>query len=207
MVQDKVNKSIKDINVTPTSKFTIGMSYFISTFISTILVNIAATLVCFIYVYFQGWYMNLNDVLFIFLDVFLLTLFGTALSSVVNYNLSSQGQITAVGTLVSAGYGFLCGAYMPISSFSPALQKVLSFLPGTYGTSLFRNHALNGPFREMAKLNVSTDIINEIKKAFDCKISFLGNNVSIGIMYIILITSVVVLTSIFIVMNKCKNKK
>ena len=39
-------------------------------------------------------------------------------------------------SIVSAGYGFICGAYMPISQFSEGQQKVLSFLPGTYGTSM-----------------------------------------------------------------------
>lgn len=206
MAQDRTNKAIKDINVTPTSRFTIGLSYFISTFISTIIVNVSVVIICFIYIYFQGWYMNLSDVLLILLDVFLLTLFGTALSSAINYNLSSQGQITAVGTIVSAGYGFLCGAYMPISSFNVTLQKILSFLPGTYATSLLRNHTLNGPFNKLASLNVPSAVIDELKKEFDCKMTFLGSNVSIGTMYIILILSIVILSTIFILMNKARKK-
>lgn len=207
MVQDKVSNAIKDINVTPINKFTIGMSYFLSTFISTILVNLVVVAICFVYIYFQGWYMNLSDILFILIDIFLLALFGTALSSVVNFYLSSQGQITAVGTMISAGYGFLCGAYMPISSFGTTLQKILSFLPGTYATSLLRNHSLNGPFREMIQLNIPTDVIEELKKAFDCKLSFFDNNVSINTMYIILISSIILLMLIFSLMNKqCKKK-
>ena len=207
MVQDKVNNTIKDINVTPISKFKIGLSYVLSTFISTLIVNIVVAIICFIYVYFQGWYMNINDVLLILLDVLLLTLFGTILSSVVNFNLSTQGQSTAVGTMISAGYGFLCGAYMPLSSFSKSLQNILSFLPGTYATSLFRNHSLNGPFREMLRLNIPVDVIDELKKAFDCKISFFDNNVTISTMYIILISSIIILTTIFIIMNKYKKQK
>lgn len=207
MVQDKVNKTIKDISVTPIEKFKIGLSYVFSTFISTIIVNAVVALICFIYVYIQGWYMNINDVLSILLDVLLLTLFGTVLSSVINFNLKTQGQSTAIGTMISAGYGFLCGAYMPLSSFSKGLQTVLSFLPGTYATSLFRNHSLAGPFREMAKLNIPANAIEEIKKAFDCKISFLGNNVSIGMMYLILVLSIIILTLIFIIMNKYKKQK
>ena len=206
MAQDRTNKAIKDINVTPTSRFTIGLSYFISTFISTIIVNVSVAIICFIYIYFQGLYMNLGDVLLILLDIFLLTLFGTALSSAINYNLSSQGQITAVGTIVSAGYGFLCGAYMPISSFNVTLQKILSFLPGTYATSLLRNHTLNGPFNKLASLNVPSAVIDELKKEFDCKMTFLGSNVSIGTMYIILILSIVILSTIFILMNKARKK-
>ena len=57
------------------------------------------------------------DIAWILVDVVLLVLFGTALSSIINIFLSTQGQISAVGTIVSAGYGFICGAYMPISNF------------------------------------------------------------------------------------------
>ena len=51
---------------------------------------------------------------------------------------TTQGQLSAVGTIVSAGYGFICGAYMPISNFGSGLQKALSYLPSTYATSLIR---------------------------------------------------------------------
>ena len=39
--------------------------------------------------------------------------------------------MSAVGTIVSAGYGFICGAYMPISNFGKGLQKGLSYVPST----------------------------------------------------------------------------
>ena len=47
-----------------------------------------------------------------------LVLFGTVLSGIVCYPLQTQGQMSAVYTIVSAGYGFICGAYMPISNSS-----------------------------------------------------------------------------------------
>ena len=47
--------------------------------------------------------------------------------------------MSAVGTIVSAGYGFICGAYMPISNFGNGLQKGLSYVPSTYGTSMLKN--------------------------------------------------------------------
>ncbi len=107
------------------------------------------------------------------LDVFLVTMFGTNISSIINVFLSTNGQASAVGTIVSAGYGFICGAYMPISSFGSGLQKVLSFLPGTYGTSLIRNHSLKGVFRAMGKEGIPEEIVSSIKKSIDCNLSFL----------------------------------
>ena len=56
-----------------------------------------------------------------------LVLFGSTLSSIISFPLTTQGQLSAVGTIVSAGYGFICGAYMPISNFGSGLQKALSY--------------------------------------------------------------------------------
>ncbi|MFR5889679.1 MAG: hypothetical protein ACLUFM_01590 [Lachnospiraceae bacterium] len=118
--------------------------------LSTLAICMTALGASFIYLSHMGWYLSASDVLLLILDVILLVLFGTALSSVVTYPLTTSGQGSAVGTVVSAGYGFICGAYMPISSFGSGLQRVISFLPGTYGTSLLRNHTLRGAFAEMS---------------------------------------------------------
>ena len=140
MVQDKANGTLRDLAVSPVKSWVLSMSYFFATLISTLIVCLSATVLCLGYVALTGWYMSIVDVLLLVLDVFILCLFGVALSSVVSFFLSSQGQISAVGTMVSSSYGFLCGAYMPLSQFSEGLRDILMFLPGTYGTSLVRNH-------------------------------------------------------------------
>ena len=147
MVQDRVTGAIGDLTVSPVRRSTVALAYFCASALTTLIVSFTALGVCLLYLLKMGWYLSLGDVLLIALDVLLLTLFGVALSSCVNFPLKTNGQASAVGTIVSAGYGFLCGAYMPISSFSDGLQKVLSFLPGTYGTSLLRNHCLGGVYR------------------------------------------------------------
>ncbi len=151
--------------------------------------------------------MSLGDVLLILLDVLLLTLFGIALSSCINFFLSTNGQASAVGTIVSAGYGFVCGAYMPISQFSTGLQKVLSFLPGTYGTSLLRNHALAGVYREMEK-TFPSEVIDAIRDSVDCNIYFFDTKVGIGTMYAILALSTLLFVGIYVLSNVfCKKKR
>ena len=201
IVQDRVNGTRKDLTVTPVNKSTLALSYYTATLISTLMVCLIATGACFIYLAGTGWYMSGSDVAFILLDVFLLVLFGTALSSIINVFLTSQGQISAVGTIVSAGYGFICGAYMPISQFGDGLQKVLSFLPGTYGTSLLRNHALNGVFGEMSEAGFPDEVIDGIKDSVDCNLYFFDDKVATGTMYIILAASVTVLIGIYIMIN------
>lgn len=204
MVQDKVSGARRDLTMSPVFKSTLALSYFTASALSTMLICFVALGVCLVYLAIVGWYMTVKDVLLLCVDVFILVLFGTALSSIVNCNLSTNGQASAVGTIVSAGYGFVCGAYMPISNFGDGLQKVLSFLPGTYGTALFRNHALRGVYAEMLSIGFPVEIVEGIKDSIDCNLYFLGEKVGIGSMYAVMILSLVVLVGGYVLLNTIK---
>lgn len=207
MVQDKVTGARQDFTITPVKSGVLALGYYISTLISTLVVCGVAVAACLGYLASVGWYLTAGDVARLLLDMLLLVLFGTALSSIINHFLSTQGQISAVGTIISAGYGFLCGAYMPISSFSEGLQKVLSFLPGTYGTSLLRNHALGGVFREMGRLGFPNEVISAIRDSVDCNLYFFGTKVSTGVMYLILGGTVAALVAVYVLLNVLRSKK
>lgn len=201
MVQDKANGTIKDFTVTPVKRALLAVSYYLATIFSTLIICFVAAGLCMGYMALKGWYMTFADVLLLLLDVILLVMFGTALSSIINFFLSTQGQLSAVGTIVSAGYGFICGAYMPISQFSEGLQKFISFLPGTYGTSLMRNHAMRGVLKEMVKSGIPSEAVDGLKDAVDCNLYFFDNKVGIGEMYAVLCGSVIILAVMYVLMN------
>ena len=207
MVQDKVTGVAKDFKTSPVKPSSLAVSYYLATLASTLIICFVATGICLLYIAAVGWYMSAVDVILLFADVILLVLFGTALSSIINFFLSTQGQISAVGTIVSSAYGFICGAYMPISQFGTGLQRVLSFLPGTYGTSLIRNHALRGVFEEMKSIGFPSEVIAAIRDSVDCNLYFFGNKVGLPVMYLILGGSVVALIGIYIAMNVIRGKK
>lgn len=202
MVQDKVSGARRDITVSPVKRSTLAVSYFLASAATTLIVTVAAFAVCLVYLAIVGWYMTVGDVLLMLLDVVLLTLFGTALSSCVNFSLSTNGQASAVGTIVSAGYGFICGAYMPISSFSDGLQKVLSFLPGTYGTALMRTHALAGAYRKMAESGFPDTVIDSIRDSIDCNIYFFGHKAELWAMYAVLVGATALLTAVYVLLYR-----
>lgn len=207
MIKDKTSGARHDLTITPVKPGVLAMGYYLSTLLSTLIVNLAAAAVCLVYLELTGGALTAGDVAALLLDVLLLTTFGTALSSCVNFSLASDGQASAVGTIVSAGYGFLCGAYMPISSFSPGLQKAISLLPGTYGTSLLRNHAMAGAFREMARLGLPAQALDAFRDGVDCNLYFFGSRVSIGTMYLVLTGSIVLLVGLYILLNRLARKK
>ncbi len=206
MVQDKVNGSINDLAITPVKGSQLAIGYYTSTFITTLIICLIATVASLIYIWTIGWYLNFTDILLILLDVFILVMFGTALSSIINYFLSSQGQISAVGSIVSSCYGFICGAYMPISQFSKGLQNIVAFLPGTYGTSLLRNHSLRGVFAEMESIGIPQKAIDGVKDSIDCNIYFFDDKVPINTMYLYLAGFTALLVVIYVLMNLRKKK-
>ena len=207
MVQDKANGAAKDLSISPIKKSTLSVSYYIATLISTLTVCFTAAALCLVYQAFVGWYLSFLDVICIFADVILLVLFGTAISSIINFFLTSQGQISAVGSIVSSGYGFICGAYMPISSFGKGLQKAVLFLPGTHGTSLLRNHALRGVFEEMNSQGIPAEVTQGMANAVDCNLGFGSYTFTEPIMYLILGASALLLLGIYVLMNLKLKKK
>ena len=206
MVQDKVTGARADLTVSPVKPSLLALAYYISTELATLMICLVATAVGLGYIACIGWFIPFVDVLLILLDVLLLTLFGTALSSIVSYFLTSQGQMSAVGTIVSSGYGFLCGAYMPISSFPEGLQTVLSFLPGTYGTSLLRNHAMRGALEAMVEEGLPAEAVDILRDAVDLNIYFFDRSVNEGAMLAVVSGAVALLMLAYVAMN-VKNKK
>ena len=145
--------------------------------------------------------MNAADVLWVLFDMILLVLFGSTLSSIISFPLTTQGQLSAVGTIVSAGYGFICGAYMPISNFGAGLQKVLSYLPSTYATSLIKNHMLHGVFVEMERKHYPGEMVDVIKRTLDCNPVFHENVVSVNQMIGIMLGSIAVFGIIYYIVT------
>ncbi len=210
MVEDKMNASINDINVSPIKKTTVAVSYFISNFFVTFIVIVTIMLIGHIYLACVGWYIPVSDVFMILVDCICGILFGTLLAGIVESFISSQGGISAVSTLVSSMYGFICGAYMPFSQFSEGLRNFLGLLPGTYGVGIMRNHYMNGYIDEIVKgatdPTVADNLSKGLKDGFDANLYVFGNRIPLGAMYGILLGSCAVLLAVYIVIIILRNK-
>lgn len=207
MVRDKTSGAIKDLTVSPVKPSVLSISYFLSSLLSTLIISAVGAAACLIYLAATGWYLTFADVISLLLNVILLTTFGTALSSCVNFFLSTDGQASAVGTIVSAGYGFICGAYMPISAFGEGLRNTLGFLPGTYGTSLIRNCTLRGAFEEMSASGFPAEAVESIRDSIDCNLYFFGNKVEFWVMYLIMLGSTALLIGLYVLFNVISSRK
>lgn len=201
MVQDKVTGARQDLTMAPVKPQALALSYYVATVINGLIISLSALIIGLGYIAVIGWYLSLTDVLLLIADVVILVLFGTAFSSLVCFGLTTQGQLSAVGTIVSAGYGFVCGAYMPISSFSEGLRNALAFFPGTHGTSLLRTHALQGVYNEMGTLGFPNELVEGLKDMSDCNLYLAGNGIAPWVTYTVLIGSVVLMVAAYVLLN------
>ena len=207
MVQDRATKARNDFVIAPVKPYKLALGYFFATAVNGLIVSLVATALGCAYLAFNGWYLSFTDVLLLLLDVLLLVLLGTSLSSLICYPLTTQGQLSAVGTVISAGYGFICGAYMPISQFGKGLQNVVAFFPGTYGTSLLRNHALQGACKALTAQGFPSAVIDGIRDISDCNFYFFENQVQVWQMYLVLAAVTAALVFAYVLLHTLKGKR
>ncbi len=200
MVIDKVSKADLDFRVIPVRQSIVKLAYVFSNFLSTLFVCLALLIIGLIYLAFVGFYLHVADVFLAILNIALTALFGTLLSNIIWTFVNSQGVVSAICTLMSAIYGFICGAYMPISSMGEGFKVFTGFLPGTYSTVFFRNIFLRGNL-DVMKESLPVAAVDGIAESFDVTYTFFGRDVSTLAMFLILLGWIVVLFGILILVS------
>ena len=203
MVIDKINKANIDFMVSPVKKSTLQLSYVLANLFSTLIIAFTLLTIGLIYLACVGFYISFVDFLLIVFGIIITSLFGTILANIIWTFTRTQGVVSGVCTLVSALYGFICGAYMPIYSMGKGMQNFVSLLPGTYATVLFRQGFLNGVLREMGK-TLPSEMIAGVAGGFDIKLSFFGHDVSTLGLILVITISTVVLLGVFLLINTIK---
>ena len=84
---------------------------------------------------------------------------------------------------------------------------MISFLPGTYGTSLLRNHAMQGVFEELKEIGIPTEVVKLIRDSLDCNLYFFDHPVKLGGMYAFLGITVAALVTVYVLLHVWKSKR
>lgn len=205
MVIDKINRANIDFMVSPVEKSTLQLSYVLANLFSTFIITFVLLIVGLIYLACVGFYITFVDILLIVFGIIITSLFGTILANIIWTFTHSQGVVSGVCTLVSALYGFICGAYMPIRTMGQGMQYFVSLLPGTYATVLFRQGFLNSVLNRMRE-TLPQGMINGIASGFDVKMSFFDHDVSTLALILVISISTIVLLGVFLFINKFKKK-
>ena len=207
MISDKISGSINDFRSSPVSGITLSVSYFLANYIVTFIVMFVVMVIGFIYLAAVGWYLTAADVLMIFVDVVCSVLFGTLLAGVIESFISTQGGLSAISTLVSSMYGFICGAYMPLSQFAEGMRNTIGMLPGTYSVGIMRNHFMTSYIEKLGDMGLISEGQKALMDGFDGNLYVFGTQIPIWAMYAILLGTCAILFAVYVAIVLIKNKK
>ena len=207
MIADKIDGSINDLSVSPVKGTTITLSYFVANFLVTLLVMLVVLVVGFVYLAIVGWYIPVGDVFLILADVICCVLFGTLLAGVVESFINTQGGLSAVSTLVSSMYGFLCGAYMPLSQFDEGMRNVICSLPCTYSVGILRKHFMGGYVDKLGELGLPAQGQKALLDGFDGNVYVGGTEIPLWAMYVILLSTCALLLVAYVLIVVLKHRK
>ncbi|WP_426461615.1 ABC transporter permease [Mycoplasma hafezii] len=139
MVEDNQKKVLNDFYITPIRTSLVRISY--------VVFNIAVNILITTFIYLIGMLYLIGTKSFLFSAAQVFEIFGVIiLGSIINSAiftfilsyLKSVGAFSALSASLSAGAGFLIGAFIPLSQMPAALREISSVLPSTQINNLFQ---------------------------------------------------------------------
>lgn len=207
MIQDRIDGAINDLKTSPVKGTTLSLSYFVANFLVTLIVMLAVLAVGFVYLAIVGWYISFGNVMMILVDTLCCVLFGTLFAGVIESFISTQGALSALSTLVSSLYGFICGAYMPLSQFSQGLRNLLCVLPGTYSVGIMRKHFMQGYVDKLGEMGLSDQGQKALLDGFDGNLYVGKTQMPLWSMYAILLGTCLLLLCAYVTIVVLQNNK
>ena len=207
MIQDKIDGSFNDFRVSPVKGTTLSLSYFVANFLVTLVVMLSVLCIGFVYVAIVGWQISFVNVLYILVDTLCCVLFGTLLANAAESFIRTQGALSALSSLVSGLYGFICGAYMPLSQFDENVRNILCVLPGTHGVCIMRKHFMQGYVDVLGEQGLSREGQKALMDGFDGNLYVGKTQMPLWSMYVILLGACAILLAVYVATVVLQNKK
>ncbi len=210
IVKDREDKIDYDISATPLKRWQIVLSYFCAASISACIMTgilLAAGMV--ILNLDGGILLGASDILKAFGMVIVGSVSSTALFMTFMLFFKTAQSSSAFFGMLSAGAGFVIGAYIPISQFSDKVQTFCNLFPATHVTIAVRNILMRGVTDKMNEGIGGIDnglFIETIKDTFSFNSHMFGHTLSMGnsLTYIF---AIMVLSIVFMVWAFSKTYK
>lgn len=188
MVADKEKKIDFDYLASPINGPIISLSYFLGAVINSYIVSAFILSVGLVFLSLIGnLYLTVGNVLLLYLVLLIAVMSSTLLMMLIVSFFKKGSSLSAFTGIVSAGIGFLIGAYMPISQFAKPIQYVANLIPGSHITCLFRNYLMSGPLEAINNNLAGYDggmFMSTMKDVFSFKLDFFGEMLELRTMYI-----------------------
>lgn len=212
IVKDKEDKISYDIKVSPLSRFKIIIAYLLAsilvTFIIVIIMMIVTLIIC---NSISKTYLVFSDYLKLIGILLLGTISACSFMMLIMIFFKTSSQAGAFLGLLSAASGFIIGAYIPLSEFSPIVQTICNLFPASHIAALFRNTLLTGVVNNMDSSLMGMDnhiLLESIKAAFGFNCNLFNNIVNNMFSYIYVL-SIIIITVILLgtIYNKIYKEK
>lgn len=185
VVRDKERKISMDFVSSPILPRTISFSYRIFNWIVTFRINLIVYFICLIYLAAYGAYrISFVDFLAVIGVILLSSLSASALTYFICSFIQREAVRSPIVAIVSAGVGFLIGAYRPSNRGPKYINEITRFFPGTYSSGLLRNYFRTRPIERLTAqfsqpgFEVFLPLVKELTNEFSLTLSFFGHSVS-----------------------------
>ena len=150
IVEDKVNKVVRDFVSSPINHNILYLSYFAFLFVITFTLSLIVLLVSFICLAILGEFTFTFSTILLTLAILIFTSIFSCLTALfVSSLVKTEPVLASISTIVSTAAGFLIGAYMPLGLLPIGVQYFCAFIPWTYSCALLRYTFLTAPFNNV----------------------------------------------------------
>lgn len=186
MVNDKEKKLHYDYIASPVKNHIVMLSYFTGAVINTIIVcSILMGVGLLFLAITDSFYLNFIDILSMFGIVVLGSVSATIVLMLFGSFFTKSSTLSSFSVLVSAGIGFVIGAYMPVSQFSDTMQNIINMVPGSHIAGLLRNTIMQPVLDSVAGDYSSIAAVDEaMAEMFSLKLQVFGEERDIQFMLI-----------------------
>lgn len=145
IVKDRENKIDYDISATPLKRWQIVLSYFTASSLSSIIMVAIVLTVGLIALTIMGdTYISAECIAMLYGMDIVGSVSSTAFFMIIMLMFKNTAVSSAFFGILSAAAGFVIGAYIPTSNFSPTVQTVCNLFPASHVTVMFRQLLLKG---------------------------------------------------------------
>ena len=151
IVEDKEKKTIDDFISSPVENYKITLGYFLALLFINIVMNLGVIGIFEIYYLLSGGQvMSLNKIAEFILVMFIGLVMSTFMVTFIVSFFKSQNAYSGLVAFISAAFGFLIGAYVPMSMFPDWLQVISDILPNSHLSSLLRSAVMSDAIESFA---------------------------------------------------------
>lgn len=205
MVKDRSDNLLKDFYVSPVNRVTLTAGYWMSGYVVSNIMTVIALIAAEIYIVVNGGsFISGKYLIYLLLFMLLANFMNTSIVLFMLSLFKSMNAYSAAGIVVGSLIGFLTGIYVPIGSFSGAIQWIIKCFPISQSAAVYRQLMMHTPM-EATFDGAPAELVTELKEHLGVYFTYGDYALSMeGSILIIAITGIVFFLLSWFVLGKKK---